>query len=127
MKVEYEETSQDLQTRINIHEQFGGRNIDSWMLELLSLTKGMKILDIGCGSGKQCLAFYDVLEGEVEITGGDVSEELLGKAREASQAKSADIRYLDLDFNERFPFEDNSMSPDQSCFAIYYVKAISST
>ena len=69
MKVEYEETSQDLQTRINIHEQFGGRNIDSWMLELLSLTKGMKILDIGCGSGKQCLAFYDVLEGEVEITG----------------------------------------------------------
>ena len=120
MKVEYEETSKDLETRINIHEQFGGRNIDAWMLNLLPLSRGMKILDVGCGSGKQCLAFYDALSGEVEITGGDVSHELLEQAREASAVKSADIEYLELNFNERFPFDDDTFDLLTCCFAIYY-------
>ena len=54
MKINYQETTKDLQVRINIHDQFGGRNIDEWMLDLLKLQKGSKILDVGCGAGKQC-------------------------------------------------------------------------
>ena len=124
MKIEFEETSKDLQTRINIHEQYGGRDIDAWMLEKLNLTKGMKILDVGCGSGKQCLVFYDALVGEVDITGGDVSQELLDKARVASSAKSAEIEYIELNFNERFPLDDNSYDLVTCCFAIYYAADI---
>lgn len=124
MKIEFEETSKDLETRINIHERFGGRDIDAWMLDLLSLSKGMRILDVGCGSGKQCLVFYDALEGEVDVTGGDVSEELLEKAREASVAKSADIEYLELDFNDHFSFEDDTFDLLTCCFAIYYAADI---
>jgi len=124
MKVEYEETCKDLETRINIHEQFGGKDIDAWMLELLPLSKGMKILDVGCGSGKQCLAFYDALSGEVEITGGDVSQELLENAREASTLRSAEIEYLELNFNERFPFDDGRFDLLTCCFAIYYAADI---
>ena len=124
MKIEFEETSKDLQTRINIHEQFGGRDIDAWMLEKLNLTKGMKILDVGCGSGKQCIAFSDALDGEVDITGGDVSQELLDKARVASADKSAEIEYIELNFNERFPLEDNSYDLVTCCFAIYYAADI---
>ena len=37
MKINYQETTSDLLKRINIHDQFGGRNIDEWMLELLQL------------------------------------------------------------------------------------------
>jgi ubiquinone/menaquinone biosynthesis C-methylase UbiE len=124
MKIEFEETSKDLQTRINIHEQFGGRDIDAWMLELLNLTKGMKILDVGCGSGKQCLAFHDALDGEADITGGDVSQELLEKAHSVSAAKSAEIDYIELNFNERFPLDDNMYDLVTCCFAIYYAADI---
>ena len=51
MKIEYQETTSDLQTRIDIHSKYGGRDIDQWMLDIIQLKKGSKILDVGCGSG----------------------------------------------------------------------------
>jgi len=54
MKINYQETTSDLLKRIDIHNKYGGRNIDEWMLDLLKHQKGDKILDVGCGAGKQC-------------------------------------------------------------------------
>ena len=55
-KIDYKETTNDLLTRIDIHNKYGGRDIDQWMLEVLDLKPGMKILDVGCGGGKQLMA-----------------------------------------------------------------------
>jgi len=122
MKFNYKETTDDLQTRIDIHTKYGKRNIDDWMLETLPLKSGMKILDIGCGSGKQCFLFNDYLNSNCDITGGDVSEELLAQARERATEKKADIKFLTLDFNKPFPFEDNQFDIITCCFAIYYAE-----
>ena len=43
-KIDYKETTNDLLTRIDIHNKYGGRDIDQWMLEVLDLKPGMKIL-----------------------------------------------------------------------------------
>jgi len=120
MKIEYRETSKDLQTRIDIHQRFGSRDIDAWMLELLSPPKGIRILDVGCGAGKQLKAFHDYLGGEVELTGGDVSDELLAQARQLAQELGGKIRVDRLDFDRRFPYEDGSFGLCSCCFAIYY-------
>jgi len=77
MKYDYRETSRDLLTRIDIHARYGSRDIDQWMLEVLPIKKGDRILDVGCGAGKQCFVFFNHLQGEAEIIGGDVNEELL--------------------------------------------------
>ncbi len=82
MKIDFQETTDDLAKRIDIHSRFGSRDIDEWMLEILKLQPGIKILDVGCGSGKQCFSFYHYLNGQAEITGTDVSESLLDEARE---------------------------------------------
>jgi SAM-dependent methyltransferase len=82
MKIDYQETSSDLLARIDIHKKYGGRDIDEWMLDLLNVKKGAHILDVGCGAGKQCFVFHRALEGDADITGGDVSQELLSKARQ---------------------------------------------
>jgi ubiquinone/menaquinone biosynthesis C-methylase UbiE len=124
MKINYQETTQDLQTRIDIHSRYGGRDIDAWMLELLAPEKGSRILDVGCGAGKQCRAFYRYLDGEVEITGGDVSEELLAQARELSAELGGRLTIIDLDFNTRFLLEDESFDLVSCCFAIYYAEDI---
>jgi ubiquinone/menaquinone biosynthesis C-methylase UbiE len=124
MKIEYKETSNDLLARIDIHKKYGSRDIDQWMLHLLNPKKGSVILDVGCGSGKQCFLFYKALEGDAEITGGDVNPELLEKAREENTKIGNRIKLIDLDFNHRFPLHDDQYDLLTSCFAIYYSENI---
>lgn len=124
MKINYQETTSDLATRIDIHNKFGGRNIDEWMLEVLKLSKGIKVLDVGCGAGKQCFSFHDYLKGQAEITGGDVNEDLLKQAGVENQKHGDPIKFIHLDFNKDFPFPDNSFDLVSCCFAIYYAEDV---
>jgi ubiquinone/menaquinone biosynthesis C-methylase UbiE len=123
-KIDYQETTEDLKTRINIHDKHGSRDIDGWMLELLNPEKGSKILDVGCGSGKQLKSFHNYLGGEAEIVGGDVNEELLDQARELNQEFGNAWTIMELDFDERFPMDDGEFDLLSCCFAIYYASDI---
>jgi ubiquinone/menaquinone biosynthesis C-methylase UbiE len=124
MKIDYQETTNDLLARIDIHKKYGSRDIDEWMLHQLNPQKDSKILDIGCGAGKQCFLFYKALEGEADITGGDVNPELLEKARQENAKIGNRIKFIELDFNQRFRLEDNQFDLLTSCFAIYYSEDI---
>ncbi len=124
MKIDYKETTSDLISRINIHDKFGSRNIDEWMLETLELREGMRILDVACGSGKQCSSFYTTLGGKCEITGGDISDELLEKAKQLSAENNQQVEYKYLNFNEPFIFDDDEFDLLSCCFAIYYSEDI---
>jgi ubiquinone/menaquinone biosynthesis C-methylase UbiE len=127
MKINYQETTNDLLERIEIHKKYGSRDIDEWMLHLLNLQKGSKILDVGCGAGKQSFLFYKALEGEADITGGDISNELLEKAHQENDKIGNRIKFIDLNFNRPFPMEDNLYDLVTSCFAIYYSEDIAFT
>jgi ubiquinone/menaquinone biosynthesis C-methylase UbiE len=124
MKIDYQETTNDLLARIDIHKKYGSRDIDEWMLHLVNPQKGTKILDIGCGAGKQCFLFYKALEGEADITGGDVNQELLEKARQENAKIGNRIKFIDLNFNQRFPIDNDQFDLLTSCFAIYYSEDI---
>jgi len=124
MKINYQETTSDLLTRIDIHNRFGGKDIDRWMLDLLALTPGMKILDVGCGAGKQCFSYNTYLKGQADITGGDVSLDLLNQARSENQKTGNQITFVDLNFNRPFTFPDNLFDLVSCCFAIYYSENI---
>ena len=124
MKIDYQETTNDLLARIDIHKKFGSRDIDEWMLHVINPQKGSKILDIGCGAGKQCFLFYKALQGEADITGGDVNQELLEKAHQENARIGNRIKFIDLDFNQRFPVNADEFDLATSCFAIYYSEDI---
>lgn len=124
MKIDYKETTNDLLKRIDIHNKYGGRDIDQWMLGLLNIQKGETILDIGCGAGKQCFKYYDTLQGDCHITGGDVSDELLNQARIENQKHGSDISFVNLNFNQKLNFPDNTFHLESCCFAIYYAENI---
>ncbi|HVP20689.1 MAG TPA: methyltransferase domain-containing protein [Anaerolineaceae bacterium] len=124
MKINYQETTNDLATRIDIHNKFGARDIDAWMLEILPLKAGMTILDVGCGAGKQCFSFYNHLNGQAAITGGDVSADLLAQARREAARQNFQIQFTELNFNRPFPQPENSFDLLSCCFAIYYAEDV---
>ena len=47
MKIDFQETTKDLATRIDIHSKFGARDIDAWMIDLIKLQHGNAVLDVG--------------------------------------------------------------------------------
>lgn len=124
MKIEYRETTNDLQTRIDIHSKYGARDIDAWMLDVLKLQPGSVILDVGCGAGKQCFSYHQYLQGNAVITGGDVNSDLLAQAQEINRKQGDPIRFIFLDFNKPFPLDDNQYDLVSCCFAIYYAEDI---
>ncbi len=127
MEINYQETSKDLLTRIDIHERYGSANIDQWTTDLLQPRAGMKILDIGCGAGKLCFLFDDYTKGQAEIIGSDFSEELLDKARAKDQERGSNIHFQFQDFNKPFEFPDNTFDLCTSAFAIYYASDLDFT
>lgn len=124
MKIDFQETTKDLATRIDIHSKFGARDIDAWMIDLIKLQPGSTILDVGCGSGKQCFSYHENLHGDANITGGDVSEDLLNQAREADAKRKTGMKFVTLDFNKEFPFEPDKFDFVSCCFAIYYAENV---
>ena len=128
MEINYQETSKDLLVRIDIHEKYGAANIDEWNMKVLQPKPNFKILDVGCGAGKQCFLFSDRTDRQAQITGGDFSEELLDKAH-AKLAERGDknIKFQFLDFNKPFEFDDNSFDLLSSAFAIYYASDLDFT
>jgi ubiquinone/menaquinone biosynthesis C-methylase UbiE len=124
MEINYQETTKDLLTRIDIHKKYGGRDIDQWMIDLLKPAPGSKILDIGCGAGKQCFLYLDYTKGNADITGGDVSQELLTKAHSENEKRGKPVKFMELNFNKQFQFIDNTFDLESSCFAIYYATDI---
>jgi ubiquinone/menaquinone biosynthesis C-methylase UbiE len=124
MKINFKETTKDLLTRIDIHNKYGSKNIDDWMLHILPLKPGIKILDVACGSGKQCFSYYKHLSGIADITGGDVSVDLLGQAKLENQAYNNAVKFLEINFNKQIPFLDKSFDLVSCCFAIYYAENI---
>ncbi|HET7009900.1 MAG TPA: class I SAM-dependent methyltransferase [Anaerolineales bacterium] len=120
MKIEYEETSKDLQTRIDIHAAYGSRDIDAWMLDILKPSKGSRILDVACGGGKQLRAFHQYTGGQSEIVGVDISTELLDQARRLNAELGSPFTLREADFNKPLPFDAESFDLVSCCFAIYY-------
>jgi ubiquinone/menaquinone biosynthesis C-methylase UbiE len=87
----------------------------------------MNILDVGCGAGKLGFLFDDYTKGGAKITGGDFSEELLGKAREKNTGRGSNIDFVYLDFNKPFDFPDETFDLCTSAFAIYYASDLDFT
>lgn len=124
MKINFQETTTDLLKRIDIHSKFGSRDIDQWMLDLLRLKQGMKILDVACGAGKQCFSYYQHLNGQADILGSDVSKDLLDQARREAARLNARVEFMEQDFNKPFALDENRFDLASCCFGIYYAEDI---
>ena len=63
--------------------------------------KSLNILDVGCGTGRHSI---ELTKRSYQITGIDLSEAMLQKAREKAEAQKLDIRFKQADARN-LPFE----------------------
>ena len=87
------------------------------VLERLELEPGMKLLDVGCGSGGN-LAIPAAQRGGV-VVGADVTPELLVHARRRAQDAGVDVDWVEADAEE-LPFADASFDRVTSTFGAMF-------
>lgn len=119
----YKENNKKLYSRINIHKNFSEKDIDAWMLEIVKIKGNERILDLGCGDGKQIAAFGKKLTKEGEIVGCDISNELLEKAKETAKENNINASFLLHDIDQPFSCKSEEFDLISSVFSIYYVKS----
>jgi ubiquinone/menaquinone biosynthesis C-methylase UbiE len=69
------------------------RRLRAWEREQLNLTRGQRLLDVGCGLGDAALALADDLGSDGEIVGIDVSAEMIACARSRARTASCRVRF----------------------------------
>ncbi len=101
---------------------------NAWAQDIIDragLRQGEKILDLGCGTGIVARCAYKSLGDSVHITGVDVNEIALEKAREISALNAATIEWKQADVTA-LPFSNDTFDvllcqqglqyfPDRSC------------
>lgn len=87
-------------------------------MEKLQLGPGKKALDIGCGRGR--VAHHVASETGANVVGVQIDKDQLRQCREfaASQGMSDKLEFVEANYNNRLPFEDNTFD------AVYYVQVI---
>jgi arsenite methyltransferase len=72
------------------------------------LTEGERVLDVGSGAGTDSLIAAQMVGPDGQVTGIDMTPEMLAKAREAAAAMGAEnVEFLEAEA-ERLPFPDES-------------------
>jgi len=121
----YNETT--LQQRIDIHDKYSKYEINDWIKEKIHVNPGEKILDIGCGNGKQAIMYAKGVGTSGEICGIDIVQDLLDEAKIRSTEEGLKITFINHDANNPLPFEDEKFDIISCCFSIYYYSNVEYT
>jgi SAM-dependent methyltransferase len=79
--------------------------------DLLGLTAGQRVLDLGCGTGRHSIALAEM---GLQVTGLDLSEALLAQARTTAATRHIEVRWLCRDMRD---LED--LGPFDACVSLY--------
>jgi SAM-dependent methyltransferase len=112
--------------RIDAHRRFSSRDVDAWILGWLLPRPGERILDLGCGTGKQSLPLARSVGAGGQVVGLDVSPQALAQAGETARAEGlVQLRLLEGRLEELDAALGSEPAFDAAacCFALYYSAA----
>jgi len=111
-----------LKERIDINSKNASYNLEDWMIKEINPVKGMKILDLGCGTGKQIYAISGFLSNEAVFLGIDISKEAVDNVNKTAESMSFNnIKAINASFEEIEDYIENEMFDlIISSYAIYY-------
>lgn len=106
---------------LSLEERFGyARDVWPQAAEFVGLRPGMRVLDVGCGTGSFTRFVAASVGAEGEAVGLDHDEALLARAREAGAPAGARLRY-EQGSAAKLPFPDASFDVVASSFLLCVV------
>ena len=122
---QFDSDAEALKKRIQSNERFGSSDLNSWIFAQLDAHAGMKVLDLGCGTGKQSLALAQIVGERGHVTALDISAQALAELQKRADDSGVSDRIeticISLD-----DFAEMSAPPTfhrvVSSYALYYAR-----
>lgn len=116
--------SQALDYRIYVHNHFSKADFDGWAMNRLKLKKGLRVLDVGCGSGKHLFEIAKQVGPQGKILGQDIDTTSLEKCRQKiNELNATNVEVVQADLTELSEkILHKKFDRILSSFAIYYTK-----
>lgn len=106
--------------RCDANTRFAARDLGEEMLLRLALRRGMRVADVGCGTGQHLLRYAEAVAADGEAVGYDFSPDAVAQAR----ARGAVAEVAD---GAALPVPDASFDALASSFAVYYLPDLGRT
>jgi len=111
--------------RIESHEKFGSNNLNNWIFEHLDVVKGVSILDLGCGTGKQTLPMTQIIGETGHVVSFDASQKALESLFHSAEQLEIDNRIAlkcgNLDDLDKY-LDDQLFDRVLGSFSLYYAE-----
>lgn len=120
IKMQYA-TSGNLRTRISIHEKYSTNKLGfgNWIFSHYRINDGMKVLELGCGTGNIWKGHDDLIQKCEQFILSDFSEGMLETAK-ANVQEHLNVQYHIIDIQD-IPFPDDSFDVVIANMMLYHV------
>jgi ubiquinone/menaquinone biosynthesis C-methylase UbiE len=120
----FDTDSEALTRRIQAHDRFGVKDLNSWMFAQLDLAEGMTILDLGCGTGKQSIPLAECIGDGGHVVCLDLSRGALDELCSSAASRGLEHRITTVMSSlDDIPVSVANRQFDRvvSSYALYYV------
>lgn len=115
------QNASNLNTRISIHDKYSvnKQGFGNWIVANYEIMPGMRVLELGCGSGFMWVGHENVIAKCSELVLTDFSEGMLATARR-NVGELENVTYKQVDI-QNIPFEENSFDVVIANMMLYHV------
>lgn len=100
------------------------RDLEAWIFGHLEFTEGMRVADLGCGTGKQLFALAERVSPDTELIGVDISADAVSEVNDRARREGrSNVRALRASLDDcPAALPDGRFDLLLSTYAVYYAR-----